>query len=157
MKITITTYSDENGNRIPELALYTRDNGIYEDTILGLETGGNPVFGVDDIDDIVKPYHVYMIDTVEITSFDDILGKIPSAGLQDHVIDMLSESECYEYSRRSGDRVLLSVMDQAPNWACVQVEPAARILCDRYGVDFDQGDYDELYDKLEELVSKSEK
>lgn len=55
------------------------------------------------------------------------------------------------------DKELLKVLDDAHDWACVEVEPCFRILCDRYGIDYDGFDFytydcDYLFDLLREKV-----
>lgn len=55
------------------------------------------------------------------------------------------------------DKELLKVLDDAHDWACVEVEPCFRILCDRHGIDYDSYDFsyygcDGLFDLLCEKV-----
>ena len=55
------------------------------------------------------------------------------------------------------DKELLGILDNAHDWACPEVEPCFRILCDRHGIDYDNWDFgyygcDGLYDLFVEKV-----
>lgn len=53
------------------------------------------------------------------------------------------------------DQDLLKVLDDAHDWADLEVEPCFRVLCDRHGIDYDEFNFDYygcdgLYDLLVE-------
>lgn len=52
------------------------------------------------------------------------------------------------------DRKLLAILDNAHDWACLEVEPCFRVLCGRHGIDYDKIDFSSIdHDWLFDLLT----
>ena len=53
------------------------------------------------------------------------------------------------------DKELLGILDDAHDWACDEVGPCFRVLCGRYGIDYDKLDFNIIdHDWLFDLLCK---